>query len=305
MNKKRNDEEIREIVKEIRKDKKLSQQELAQMMNYANASRVSEFETGVTKNVQGFVSDFSKALDIDERKILYYDDSDNLCETIKSNQRLRYKVPNFKYSIITGILVFAALVFQIISSIIINETLKTLNVLISVLALLCGIIFLIIQWTTSENYVDKNVINRENITYLSSDNSRPPLSLFIFSQVLIVVTLTIVLALLCVNYQDTIFIIFYAIIILLEIYHTSFGFNVFKKESTKSGFIVYIFEFIILLIYLFFIMVISVGLQSNDINYISYLCLGFGEAILLLMILRMLNCNKFLKYRKVSEKQKK
>ena len=49
-----------------------------------------------------------------------------------------------------------------------------------------------------------------------------------------------------------------------------------------------------MLVYLFISTIISVGLQTYEVNEISYLCLVFSEATLLSMILRMLNCNKFL-----------
>lgn len=306
MARKRNDEEIREIVKKIRKEKNINQTQLAKMMHYSSPSRVSEFEKGKTKDVYAFVTEFCKALNIDEREILYCEDNNTSHEIIIKSNYIRYKVPNFKLSIIAGSIFFVALVFQIISSLIINEQLKLWNVSVSVLAIICGILFLIIQWSSSENYVDKYVTDRENVTYLYDDIFiKHPLASFILTQVLISLVLTLVLALLCVNYQDPVFIVFYVFIILLEIFNTFFGFNVFKKESTKSGFIIYIFELIILLVYLFISTIISVGLQTYEVNEISYLCLGFSEATLLSMILRMLNCNKFLKYRKISEKQKK
>jgi len=308
MSTRRDEKEVREQLKKIRKEKGLTGGELAKMMSYAHASRVSEFEKGKTKNIDEYVHIFCKIMNINEQKILFYEESDTASQIKAESKHLHiYKVPSLKLSLVISIIIFIALSFHVISSIIINEALKMCNIAISTLAFVCGVVFLLIQALSSENDVEVDVEDRSSIAYQSSENtSKHPLLMFILTQVLIIITLTIVLSLVCVNYPDPLFVAIYIVIVLLEIFHLCFGINVHKKESKKKGLIIYIFEFITLLIYLFFSTVITVGIQTGDTNPLSYICLFFSETTLLLMILRLLDCNSFLKHRKIiSEKQKK
>lgn len=120
---KRTDEEIIACVKALRKERKLTQGKVAELMNYSNESRVSEFEKGKTKNILEFVERFFKSLEIDMSTILFKEDL--AVPTIKDTHKVpfRYKVPNFKYSLLMGLFIVPVIALQIISTIVINNSL--------------------------------------------------------------------------------------------------------------------------------------------------------------------------------------
>ena len=97
----------------------------------------------------------------------------------------------------------------------------------------------------------------------------------------------------------------YSLILLLEIITIFFSYNVYKKESTKQGFIIYIFELFDLLLEVAFSTFISIVLQQTEINSITYICLAFNEMMLLYFIFRMLDCNYYLKERKIISENRK
>ena len=144
-------------------------------MGYSSASRVSEFETGTTKGVTEFIHDFCKALGLDERNILFYEDGDSVTEVIVHNKySFRYKVPSIKISKIIAILLLFSMIFHIISTLTINDILKMLNILVFAIILVCSIVLFIVQWTTNENYVEVEVEDRSNVSYIYGGKQKRP-----------------------------------------------------------------------------------------------------------------------------------
>ncbi len=296
---KRTDEEIIACVKSIRKDKKLTQGKVAELMHYSNASRVSEFEKGKTKNILEFVERFCKSLEIDMSTILFKEDL--AVPTIKDTHKVpfRYKVPNFKYSLFMGLLIIPVIVLQIISTLNVNNNLMMWSVGVVALVLVVELIFFIIQWTSSENYVDEVVEDRKNVQFICEKKEKHPIVKFIMTQVMISIGFTFVLILFCVISVEVSVILIYFLMILFEFFITIFGINLFKKANKTSGFKVYIFESIILLIELVFGSLIAYGLQISDANVITYITLVFNELMLLYVTIRMIDCNFYLKNRKI------
>ena len=300
MNNRRTDDQLRELVKKIRKEKSLTQLALAKKMGYSSASRVSEFETGTTKGVAEFIRDFCKALGLDERNILFYEDGDSVTEVIVHNKySFRYKVPSIKLSIIIAILLLFSMIFHIISTLIINDILKMLNILVFAIILVCSIVLFIVQWTTNENYVEVEVEDRSNLSYTYGGKQKRPFFQFCIHQIVLLIGLSLTFVLVCIKSTDVSIVILYSLILLLEIITIFFSYNVYKKESTKQGFIIYIFELFDLLLEVAFSTIISLALQQTEINSITYICLAFNEMMLLYFIFRMLDCNSYLKERKI------
>jgi len=301
----RTDEEIIACVKTKRKEMGLTQGEVAKQMGYSNASRVSEFEKGKTKNIYEFAKLFCKTYGIDESTVLFKEDEPvpNVIDTPKIP--FRYKIPNFKYSLLMGLFIVPVIALHIISTLIVNNSLMTWSIGIASLVLLIEVIFFIIQWTSSENYIDEVVEDRKNVQFISNDkNEKHPIIKFLFMQISIVLSLTLVLILFCGVRTEVSVILIYLLIIIFEAFSTIFGINLFKKSNKTSGFKVYIFEYIVLLIELAFSTLIVYGLQISDVNVITYLTLVFNEVTLLYIAVRMIDCNFYLKNRKIiSEKR--
>lgn len=302
---KRTDEEIIACVKDLRKKRKLTQGKVAELMHYSNASRVSEFEKGKTKNILEFVERFCKSLEIDMSTVLFKEDI--TVTTTKDTPKVpfRYKVPNFKYSLFMGLLIIPVIVLQIISTLNVNNNLMMWSVGVASLILLIELIFFIIQWTSSENYIDEVVEDRKNVQFVSDDKrEKHPIVKFILIQISILFGLTFVLILFCGVRVEVSVILIYFLMLLFEIFSTVFGINLFKKANKTSGFKVYIFESIVLVIELIFSSLVAYGLQISNINAITYYTLSFNEMMLLYVTVRMIDCNFYLKNRKIiSEKR--
>ena len=301
----RTDEEIIECVKSKRKEMGLTQGQVAKKMGYGNASRVSEFENGKTKNIYDFTKLFCKTFEIDESTVLFKEDITVLALSEMPKVPFRYKVPNFKYSLFMGLLIIPVIVLQIISTLNVNNNLMMWSVGVAALVLLIELIFFIIQWTSSENYVDEVVDDRKNIQFISDDKrEKHPIIKFIITQIMIFLGLTFVLILFCGIRAEVSVILIYFLMILFEVFTTIFGINLFKKANKTSGFKVYIFECVALLIELAFSSLIVYGLQISAVNVITYLTLVFNELMLLYITIRMIDCNFYLKSRKIiSEKR--
>lgn len=268
---KRTDEEIIACVKDIREERKLTQGKVTELMHYSNASRVSEFENGKTKNILEFVERFCKSLEIDMSTILFKEDI--TVPTTKDAPKVpfRYKVPNSKYSLFMGLLIIPVIVLQIISTLNVNNNLMMWSVGVASLMLLIELIFFIIQWTSSENYIDEVIEDRKNAQFVSDDKrEKYPIVKFILIQISILLGLTFVLVLFCGVRVEVSVILIYSLMLLFEIFSS----------------------------------LVTYGLQISNINAITYYMLLFNEMILLYVIVRMIDCNFYLKNRKIiSEKR--
>jgi len=296
----RTDEEIISLVKSKRKELGLTQGDVAKKMGYSNASRVSEFEKGKTKNIYDFAKLFCKTFDINESDVLFKDEATVLNVDDTPKIPFRYKIPNFKYSLLMGLLIIPVIVLQIISTLNTNNNLMMWSVGVAALVLVIELIFFIIQWTTSENYVDEVVEDRKNVQFISGDkNEKHPILKFVFFQISILFFMTFDLILFTGIRIEVSVILIYLLMILFEVFDTIFGINLYKKKNKTSGFKVYIFESVLLLIELIFSSLIAYGLQISNINVITYLTLVLNEISLLYITIRMIDCNFYLKNRKI------
>ena len=110
-------------------------------MYYSNASRVSEFENGKTKNIFGFIERFCKVLEIDMSTVLVKEDLLMPVSNDTPNVPFRYKVIKFKYSLFMRLLIVPIIILQIISTLYVNDILMMWTIGISFLIILIEFIF--------------------------------------------------------------------------------------------------------------------------------------------------------------------
>ena len=117
-----------------------------------------------------------------------------------------------------------------------------LNILVFAIILVCSIVLFIVQWTTNENYVEVEVEDRSNLSYIYGGKQKRPFFQFCIHQIVLLNGLSLTFVLVCIKFADVSIVILYSVILLLEIITIFFSYNVYKKESTKQGFIIGYFQ---------------------------------------------------------------
>lgn len=294
---KRSKEEIIKILKAKRKELKLNQQDVAKELGWGSASRISEIESGKTKNIEEYVNKFCEKYNIDEKEIKYKDQHQ---EKIIKTINYAYKTPSYKLSIIMSIILLISCTGQFITFFIKNELSMNINLLISVLTIIICFILFLIQFFSSENIKIECINDGEKFLFKDDkSNEKHPKILFLCEEML-----TLFLLIMCTIFFTTLIvdvsiIIIALIILIFEGFVLFFGFNIVKKKSDKNGFILYIFETLSLLFNSFNCMLMSYGIHSIDFSFLSIVSASFNFLTMIYLILRMLVCSKMLNDRKI------